>query len=792
MKQTRFLLIFFACFSTIPTISARQASDSLTVKKIMQDPSEWIGPLPENIYWSKDNKTIYFNRMTHPGEESGLFSADIKSGKSEELSPGKIKMLPSKHGVYNQDRSQWLYSKNGDIFILNIKKETVRQLTSTIAKETDPHFTGDESAVVFAREQNLFLMDLTNGSLQQLTNFKEGSAPSSEKKESSQDEWLKQEQKDLFQVIRDRERIEKEEKKLEKALKPARPEPIYTGKGRVINLQLSPDQKYITYNLYTPAKGAEQTEIPNFVTESGYTETVNARTKAGAPQASIDLFVYDREQDSVYGVKTSNIPGIKDQPEYYHDYPRLDTLKPTVRPVYVFGPYWPKNGDYAAINVRSQDNKDRWIMLLDLHNGEPRLLDRQHDSAWIGGPGIGWSMEGGLLGWMPDNKQVWFQSEESGYSHLYTVNVETGEKTALTSGKWEVYDPSISADKKSWYFTANIGDPEVRQFYRMPLNGGDPVQLTSGTGNNEVTVSPDEKWLAVRFSTANQPWELYLQENKPGASKKQLTHSLSAAFKAYNWRMPEFITFTARDGALVHARLYRPDDPADGKPGVIFVHGAGYLQNAHKWWSQYFREYMFHNLLADHGYTVLDIDYRGSAGYGRDWRTAIYRHMGGKDLNDQVDGANYLASNYGINPARIGIYGGSYGGFITLMAMFTAPGTFHSGAALRSVTDWAHYNHPYTSNILNTPVLDSLAYARSSPIDFARGLQGNLLMCHGMVDDNVHFQDIVRLTQRLIELGKLNWELAVYPVEKHGFVQPSSWTDEYSRIYKLFEESLKK
>ena len=216
----------------------------------------------------------------------------------------------------------------------------------------------------------------------------------------------------------------------------------------------------------------------------------------------------------------------------------------------------------------------------------------------------------------------------------------------------------------------------------------------------------------------------------------------------------------------------------------------GYVQNAHKWWSTYFHEYLFHNLLVDRGYTVLDIDYRGSSGYGRDVRTGIYRAMGGKDLTDQVDGARLLVAQYGVSPQRIGIYGGSYGGFITLMAMFTQPGVFRAGAALRAVTDWAHYNHGYTDNILNEPYNDSLAYARSSPIYHAEGLQGTLLMCHGMVDTNVHFQDIVRLSQRLIELHKENWELAVYPVEDHGFVEPSSWTDEYKRVLKLFEANL--
>src|SRR5690606_37917008 len=220
--------------------------------------------------------------------------------------------------------------------------------------------------------------------------------------------------------------------------------------------------------------------------------------------------------------------------------------------------------------------------------------------------------------------------------------------------------------------------------------------------------------------------------------------------------------------------------------------GAGYLQNAHKWWSTfYYREYMFHNFLRDHGYFVLAPDYRGSAGYGRDWRVAIYRHMGGRDLEDHIDSARWLSEEHGVSKEKIGIYGGSYGGFITLMAMFKAPGTFAAGAALRPVTDWSHYNDWYIRRILNSTLDDQDAYRRSSPIYHAGGLQGTLLICHGMEDTNVHFQDSVRLVQRLIELGKENWEIAVYPVEGHAFDNASSWTDEYRRIFRLFEENLR-
>jgi dipeptidyl aminopeptidase/acylaminoacyl peptidase len=297
--------------------------------------------------------------------------------------------------------------------------------------------------------------------------------------------------------------------------------------------------------------------------------------------------------------------------------------------------------------------------------------------------------------------------------------------------------------------------------------------------------------MADLYSRANHPAELYVKRLRPEDELRQITESTSEEWRSYAWTTPPVITFTARDGAEVYARLYKPDDWQRGGPAVVFVHGAGYLQNAHKWWSSYFREYMFHHLLMERGFMVLDIDYRASSGYGRDWRTGIYRFMGGKDLTDQVDGAAWLVREHGVDPGRIGIYGGSYGGFITLMAMFTEPDVFAAGAALRPVTDWAHYNHGYTSNILNVPQADTLAYDRSSPINHAEGLTGALLICHGLVDTNVHAQDSIRLAQRLIELRKENWELALFPVENHGFSEPTSWMDEYKRILKLFEMNLK-
>ena len=757
----------------------------------MQEPEEWIGSLPEDIYWSDRGDCIYFRWNPENEVKAPLYKVDTTSGNPVKVGLKKEMKLPSRSGDLNEARTRKVYVKNGNLFIHYIKKDNIQLLLNSKDNIGSPAFSKDDESVIFVMDQCLYEYRLDTHKLNSILVFREGHAPDDNKNTGNQhDQWLEDQQMELFSTLRKRKKKQEQLEELNKKMEPDLPKQAYTGRGRAVNIRLSPDKRFVTYHIYQGGD-RKSSHVPHFVTGDGYVDWKQARPKVGGDGYSYDLYIYDLERDTSYALVTKNIPGIKDQPEYLKEYDAWEK-EGDPRKVHAFGPYWSDDGQYALISVRSEDNKDRWLMLLDPVTGEPELLDRQRDEAWIAGPGITRSGWGEKLGWMPDNKRIWFQSEESGYAHLYTVNVETGIKKALTAGNFEIYNPRTSKDEKYWYLSANKIHPGERHLYRMPLNGGKLTRLTFMEGRNDVVLSPDEKYMAIRHSYANQPWELYIKKNKLVASPVKITRSLTDSFRGYEWRKPEIVTFKANDGAMIYARLYKPDEYEFMGPAVIFVHGAGYLQNAHKWWSNYFREYMFHNILVDNGYTVLDIDYRGSAGYGRDWRTAIYRHMGGKDLSDQVDGAEYFVDQHHVDPERIGIYGGSYGGFITLMALFKEPLTFAAGAALRSVTDWAHYNDSYTSNILNDPVSDSLAYKRSSPIYFAEGLEDPLLMCHGMVDHNVQFQDIVRLSQRLIELGKNDWELAVYPLEPHSFKEPESWTDEYKRIFKLFQEHLKK
>lgn len=781
----------------------------LTVNKIMRNPV-WIGTSPSSPFWSNDGKRLYFLWNPDQSSSDSLYYITLTDKNPVKATIAEKAELNSTGGfLYNKARTAFVYAKNGDIFLSDIKSGREKQITLTTDQESNPQFSFNDTRIVFTRNQNLYAWDIKGGETIQLTNIRSGESspaqsagtlrgsnpPATGRAASNpQEQWLQQDQLNWFQVLKERkEKREKADAYAKTVPKPKELRNIPLDDKLLQGLSISPDGRYITYRLFRMA-GSKQTIVPNYVTESGFTTDIPARTKVGGLQGSGEFYFYNREQDTLFRFNIDSIPGITDLPDYSKDYPAQweeKAKKKTNRAVSFGNISWSPNSSFAVFEIRAQDNKDRWLMKFDPASGRYSLLDRQRDEAWIGGPGTG-GFGAQSTGWINDIT-YWFRSEVSGYSHLYLANLVTGEKKALTSGRYEVQQVQLSQDKKSFFITTNEIHPGEQHFYRLYITDGRKERITTKTGAHQVLVSPDEKWLADLFSYSTQPWELFLRENKINSPEEQITaKATSEAFKSYPWRDPEIVTFTARDGATVYARLYKPEKPHSNKPAVLFVHGAGYLQNAHKWWSSYFREYMFNNLLADQGYYVMDIDYRGSAGYGRDWRTGIYRHMGGKDLSDHVDAARYLVKNHGVNPQHIGLYGGSYGGFITLMGLFTEPDIFAAGAALRPVTDWANYNHGYTSNILNEPFTDSLAYRRSSPLYFADGLKGHLLICHGMVDVNVHYQDAVKLTQRLIELEKDNWELASYPMEDHGFVEPSSWTDEYKRIFRLFETTLKR
>lgn len=786
MKKILFLFVL------LPGYLFSQQMDSLTIEKIMRDPI-WIGTSPSSAFWSSDSQTLYFNWNPEKNDADSLYRISLNQHTPEKVKLKEAELAKAENrGTWSSDYTKRAFVSGATLYLRDVSDNSLKVIFQTSQRISQPQFIKDDAEIAFQQGDNIFSITIKEGRFEQLSNFQSGK----EKKEpplTAEQKYLKEDALENSQVLKERT-VRKEKQKQHQELTKDLPDPIYLNDHHLASLSISPDGESIFYQL---AKGEkpESTEVPNYITRSGHPENITSRPKVGTPENDYTAYVLNRKKGESTAIKTSEIPGIRDVPEFYKEYPEtLDSLQknPPLRSVYISDPIWNPESSRAFVVINALDHKDRWIMALDMESGQLELLDRQHDDAWIGGPGImGYAQYSGNVGWI-DNQTIWFHSEESGFSHLYSFDLKSKKKKALTQGNHEVQEAQLSQDRKTFYITTNEVSPGETNFYQLPTKNGKAARITEGEGGFQTAVSPDGKQIAYMHSTADRPWELFLQENKTGAQALALTDQAeSSEFRSYPWRTPEILSFTNSDGQEVYAEVYKPEKQAPSRPGVLFVHGAGYLQDVTNTWSDaYFREHMFMNLLADHGYTVMSVDYRASAGYGRDWRTAIYRHMGKNDLTDNVDGAQYLVDHFNVNPEKIGIWGGSYGGFMTLMALFKTD-VFAAGGALRSVTDWAHYNHGYTSNILNLPQNDPKAYRQSSPIYFADGLQGHLLMPHGMVDTNVHFQDIVRLTQKLIELGKENWELAVYPVEDHGFVEPSSWTDEYKRIFKLFEDNLK-
>lgn len=768
---------------------------ALTIDNIMRGP-ELVGYEPSSPRWSGDSTRIYFEwkQASDPVlKPMDTYEVQRDGSGLRKLTDDEARLAPPAFGDDTKDKTRTVFVRDGDIFIYDRTTGHTRQVTRTADIESNPHFTRDGKRIWFTRS-NLYLLSLEDGFLEELTDIRAAGAPAPEavpmvqggqrfgaappqraqspteqQKGTDSQEFVKKEERELIDVVSQRAKLREEQEARRKKENPRKPMTLQARQS-VASLALSPDEKIVTAVIAERGERTKNTIVPNYVTESGYTEDIPGRNKAGDQQG--------RMRVALIGAKDGEVKWV--------DHGGKQQDGKTEREVNLGRIEWSEDGTKAVLLARAADNKDRWILALDPATGKTRVVFSDHDDAWIGGPGMQ------TLGWMKNDRDIYFQSERDGYSHLYVVSYDGGEPHQLTSGKWEVQGVRLSEDKTRFYLTTNEGDPAETEFYSMPADGGERTRITTLPGEHRTVLSPDEKWIADIYSYTNKPPELFAMENRRGAEEKKLTSSPTADFWTYPWLDAPITHFTARDGASVPVRVYKPEKYPRGGPAVIFVHGAGYLQNVTRGWSShYFREYMFHHLLMEHGYVVIDLDYRGSAGYGRDWRTAIYRHMGGKDLDDDVDAAKWLVSQYGVSPKKIGIYGGSYGGFITLMAMFTQPDVFAAGAALRPVTDWAHYNHPYTANILNLPQKDAEAYRESSPIYFASGLKGALLICHGIADTNVHFQDTVRLVEKLIELRKTNWDLAVYPVEDHSFVQPTSWADEYKRIFALFEKNLR-
>ncbi len=817
MKPPRFFLLS----AFLLAVLGLRAAEDFALEKIMGDP-DWIGQAPESPFISADSQSAYYLRKEPGSELRSLWRVPLAGGAPEKLSIVTQAGAESAERIFTPDGSRSVWLRGGNLFFTD--RTASRQLTRTGDATGLLTFIGNDR-VAFRSGKRLLAVELASGLVSLVATLEATVDPDEpEKKET-----LGRQEERLFDIVKLREERRKARLENDRSLATAptsAPRPIYLGKDKELRtVSLSPDEKTLLVGLVTTDLRGRREHIATFINADGYTKAEDARSDVGTDKPRDEaLFLIDLATGKKRPVSLVDLPGLKDDPlaelrkasderkrtEAAKDKSARDSdstktadtatdkpaekkdEKPKARAVSILGfgdagVRWSANGR-LAIMLTAYDHKDRWLAEVSLVDGKAQPLHRLTDPAWVN---ASFAPTFNEFDWTRDGAALWFLSEESGYSQLYLAR--DGAVRALTTGKFEINSVQPTRDGGWLYYRANATRPGNHEVYRVKPDGTGNAAITTLGGDNSFDLSPDGTRLLIAHSTTTHPIELYAQAAAPGAPARVLTDCVTAEFTSLPQIAPEMVAVPSRAGVPIYSRLYRdPSAPPGPHPAVMFVHGAGYLQDSHEGWSaNYFHEHLFHELLIRRGYVVLGMDYRGSAGYGRAWRTAIYRQMGAPELDDYLDGIEWLAKNASVDRARIGIYGGSYGGFMTLMALFKTPDTFAAGAALRPVTDWTHYNHDYTSGILNTPDLDPEAYARSSPIEFAAGLKHPLLICHGMMDDNVFFQDSVRLVQRLIELKKDTFETAIFPVERHGFVEPSSWLNEYSRILKLFEREVR-
>jgi len=769
MKKTA--SFYFCLFTFAFCLVLGAHAQNLSVREMMREPSI-AGMRAESEKLSPDGKTVIFSWNAEGKEPRNLYIVSTSGGEprilvnAEENFEARSPQTDSKlnYGLivrddfvrareknlggveFSPDSKRILFLQNSDIYTLDLEAKDAkpRRLTRTQGFEGAARWWTNDS-VLYSSGGNYFVLNLAETSLIQVT-------------------------------------------------KEANP----TAFQNVFNVNPTKDAKLLAYVV---SDGSRQRAlfVPNYLDEFVQAPTF----RRGFTEQKVLVSKTDGSLERPFEIKLPKAEGVG----------------------YIRGLDWAADNSSLIVDRIDKDLKRRQIFYIhDVGSKAEQtiLVTEELDDKWI-------APLSGIVETNPkDASQILFGSERDGFNHLYLATLERAKPQAnpnneirqenpmdagftgkveikqLTKGNWQVEWAKWFFQDNKIVFSSTEENTASREFYQINLASGKKDELSMMFRQSMKTSAQLEKdTLIFGGSNVVSPTELHSykfclrRECQWLGNDIQLTKTVPANFGKYDWKSPLFIDIPSRDGKQIKSKIYLPADFDKSKkyPMAIFVHGAGYLQNTINGWNNYYREFMFNQLLTQKGYVVLDIDFRGSAGYGRDWRTDVYDFLGGKDYDDHLDAIDFAVKNYAVDAKRVGVYGGSYGGFMAGMLVMRAPDKIAAAAALRPVFDWKNYFYSspiYTAERLGFPDKNAEAYKRSSPIAYAENLQKPLLILHGLVDSNVPAQDSIQLMEKLMRLEKTQYfEAMLYPSENHGFERPTSWADEYERILWFFEKHLK-
>lgn len=453
----------------------------------------------------------------------------------------------------------------------------------------------------------------------------------------------------------------------------------------------------------------------------------------------------------------------------------------------IFSYAWSPRGGQLVVDKSDLFVKDRRILLVDASTTATRLLVQERDSLNV-------TAEWRAV-WSADGQGIYFTSDRVTDYHLWYAPVSGGAPRAITSGAWAVFSAALTAT--GHVLVANAGRPEERQLLRVPLSGGTATRVSLRAGTHTPTVSPDGRWAAVVFSSDTVPPDLYLTDlaaSRPTlASERRVTTSPRPEFAQYAWSAPQYVTFPSRaDGATLHGRLLLPPGYHAGRRYPVIL-GSAYSntvrnqwggRNAHPLWG-------LDRVLLERGYVIFAVDVAGSSGHGTDFRRRIRLDYGGIDVEDLHSGVEWLIAQGIADPARVGIWGSSYGGLLTTMSLFTKPGVYAAGIAGAPATNVFHALTG-EQRVMMRPQEQRAAYIAASSHTKAAGLQDPLLIIHGMRDAVVLFKDSVWLTQYLLQLGK-DVDLLTLPDAGHGWDLEADYQTRHAfeKMLQFFDRHLK-
>ncbi len=636
---------------------------------------------------------------------------------------------------FSPDSQRLLVPIGGDLYVYDLKSapaDAVIRITDTPAYETDARFSPGGRYVSFVRNKNLVIYDLQTSQETAITTNGAGLVS------FAMAEFIAQEEM-----------------------------------GRRTGYWWSPDDSRIAV---TRVDESTVAEVERFEITADAVKVVKQRyPAAGMANARVQLFVYrSGSGDSPVEVDLGEDPD-----------------------VYLARVNWFPDSNTLAVQQQSRDQKTLTLLAADADSGATRELLQERSTAWV-------DLHSELR-FLEQSPQFIWASSRSGFRHLYLYENDGTLVRQLTTGDWSVlgngFTPalkSIDEERGTLYFVATADTILERHLYSVSLDGSEPQRLTVPGGWHSITVSKDSSVFLDRFSSPDQPQSvtLYTITGKPlsvmVANRLDDDHPYAPYLDEH---LPvEFGTLRASDGQTLHYQLIKPRDLVPGRryPVIVDVYGGPGAQRVSRSWgssarsnSGYFRQF-----LAQNGYIVFTLDNRGSGSRGVKFETALLGKMGSVEVEDQVAGVRFLNSLPFVDSERIGIFGWSYGGYMALMCVMQAPDVFAAAVAGAPVTDWKLYDTHYTERYMGTPQDNAAGYAASNVLTYADGLQGELLIIHGMADDNVLFTNSTILFKRLQDLNK-PFEIMAYPGSKHGLMRSrKTGQHAYATVKRFFDRTL--